>query len=72
MDRKRLGIAVTAIGLVLVVISALADPIGIGEGGGFGWKQVVGVIGGAVVVALGVWLLRSGSSSGTASVSSES
>jgi hypothetical protein len=42
---------------VLVVVSAAADTLGIGEGGGFGWKQVVGVIVGAALVAGAGWFL---------------
>jgi hypothetical protein len=37
-------------------VSALADQLGIGEGD-FGWKQIVGVIVGAVLVAAAGWLL---------------
>ncbi|HSI97057.1 MAG TPA: hypothetical protein VK926_01740 [Gaiellaceae bacterium] len=57
MDRKRMGYVLAAIGALLVVVSAAADPLGIGEGGGFGWKQVVGVVVGAALVAVGAWLL---------------
>jgi len=57
MDRKRMGYLLAGIGVALLVVSALADPIGIGEGGGFGWKQAVGVIVGAVLAAGGLWLL---------------
>jgi len=58
MNRKLVGSIVTAIGAVLLVLSALADPVGLGEGGGFGWKQTAGVIVGAVVVVVGLALSR--------------
>ena len=48
MDRNPIGAVLIAAGSVFVVFSALADVIGIGEGG-FGWKQILGVIIGAVV-----------------------
>jgi hypothetical protein len=57
MDRKLVGGVVTVAGLALLLLSALADPIGVGEGGGFGWKQTTGVIVGAVVVVVGLALL---------------
>ena len=56
MDRRQMGYAIAAVGALLVVVSALADQLGIGEGD-FGWKQVVGVIVGAVLVAGAGWLL---------------
>ena len=53
MDRKRLGWALVALGAALVVVSALADPLGVGEGGGVGWKQITGVVVGAAVALVG-------------------
>jgi hypothetical protein len=53
-----MGALLAIAGVALVVISALADPIGIGGGGGFGWKQVVGVIVGAVAAVLGALAMR--------------
>ena len=41
-----------------LLVSALAEPIGLGdETGGFGWKQITGVIIGAVVMVLGLALM---------------
>jgi hypothetical protein len=57
MDRMRLWWGLVALGAVLVILSALADPIGIGGGDSFGWKQVAGVVVGALAVLLGLWLL---------------
>ena len=57
MDRKRLGWAIAALGAVLVAVSALADPLGLGEGGGVGWKQITGIVVGAAVVLVGVVLV---------------
>lgn len=58
MGRKLLGGAVAAAGVALLVLSALADPIGIGADGGFGWKQTAGVViaAAAVVVGLALYL----------------
>ena len=57
MERRQIGYLVAALGALLIVVSALADPIGVGEGSGFGWKQAVGIVVGAVLVAVGAWLL---------------
>jgi multisubunit Na+/H+ antiporter MnhB subunit len=57
MDRNLVGGVVTAAGVVLLVLSALADPIGVGENAGFGWLQTLGVVVGAVVAIAGLALL---------------
>jgi uncharacterized membrane protein len=54
MSRRTLGFAVLAVGVIVVVVSALADQIGIGRGDAFGWNQIVGVIVGAVIAVVGV------------------
>ncbi len=54
MNRTLLVGLLVVIGAVVVVLSALADPLGLGsEGTGFGWKQIVGVVVGATVMAIG-------------------
>lgn len=57
MDRKLVGGIVIAVGVALLVLSALADPIGVGDDGGFGWKQATGVIVGGVVIVIGLALV---------------
>ena len=50
--------AVTAVaGAVLLAVSLLADPIGIGGTDGFGWKQIAGAIVGGVGIVVGLALL---------------
>ena len=46
------------VGILIVVISGLADPLGPGRSPGFGWRQALGVIVGALVIAAGVYLRR--------------
>ena len=41
-------------GALGVAVSALADPLGIGEGEVFGWLQITGVVLGAITLLLGV------------------
>ena len=60
MDRKLVGGVVTAAGVALLVLSALADPIGIGDDGEFGWKQTTGVIVAAVAIVAGLVLRTRG------------
>ncbi len=54
MDRKRLAWALAVVGAALALVSVLADPLGIGEGGGIGYKQVTGMVVGGVLVAAGL------------------
>jgi hypothetical protein len=54
MDPRPTGIVVGLIGAVILAISALADPLGIGEGHTFGWLQILGVVLGAVILLLGL------------------
>jgi hypothetical protein len=54
MDPRPTGIVLALVGAVGLVISALANPLGIGETEVFGWLQWTGVIVGAIVALLGV------------------
>ena len=56
--RKLAGWVIAAIGVVIVIIGALADQIGVGEsnGGGFGGRQVAAVVVGIVVALAGLGL----------------
>ncbi len=45
-------------GVLLVLISAFADPLGLGRSPGFGWRQTLGVVIGALVLAAGLYLRR--------------
>jgi hypothetical protein len=53
---SRIALAAGVIGVALVLVSALADPIGIGGSSGFGWKQWVGVAVGATLVVAAIVL----------------
>ncbi len=55
-DPRPVGIILALAGAVGIALSALADPLGIGEGHVFGWLQITGVIIGAVVILLGLAL----------------
>ncbi len=46
------------VGVLLVLISALADSLGLGRSPGFGWRQTLGVVVGALVILGGLYLRR--------------
>lgn len=52
VDRRRLGLVVAGLGIVIAAVSALVDELGFGTGG-FGWKQTVGTAVGVGVAILG-------------------
>ncbi len=53
---KTIGIVLLILGAVILVLSLVADIIGIGSSPGFGYKQIVGTIVGAIVTAIGLAL----------------
>ena len=55
--RRALGLVLAALGLALLLVSALANTLDIGKGG-FGWKQIAGVIVGAAVAVVGAAVAR--------------
>jgi len=46
------------IGVLLALLSLLADPLGLGRHPGFGWIQGLGVVIGVLVILAGVFLRR--------------
>jgi hypothetical protein len=58
MSKRNLGIAMTVAGILLVLVSLLADMIGLGaQAGIIGWKQILGAVFGAMVGIGGIILL---------------
>jgi len=45
-------------GVLLFLVSLTADAIGVGEGTGIGWKQILGAVVGVVIAAVGMVQLR--------------
>ncbi len=56
MGKKKLGSLLTGIGIVVLLISVFADPLGIGGYPGFGYKQIIGTILGIVIGVIGALL----------------
>jgi len=58
MTRRAIGIALTVVGLLVGLLSVLADVIGLGGTPGYGRGQIVGTIVGAAILIVGVLLSR--------------
>ena len=56
MSKKSMSIVLIIVGIILVAVSLAADTIGIGSGGGIGWKQQLEAAVGLVAALGGVWL----------------
>jgi hypothetical protein len=52
-NSKTIGIALLAVGVILLISSLTADMIGIGSVTGFGYKQIVGTIAGVIIAVVG-------------------
>ena len=55
MSKRTVGIVLIVLGVLLAIVSLLADALGIGNGAGLGWKQILGAVVGVLVVAGGAW-----------------
>lgn len=62
MDNPMLAWVVIGIGALLVLLALFADPLGLGRPG-FGWRQGLGLVIGAVVILAGLFLRRRGKAS---------
>ena len=55
MSKKHLGTLLIILGVLLAIVSLLADMLGIGNGTGLGWKQILGAVVGGLIAVGGVW-----------------
>lgn len=55
---RTVGIALLAVGVIILAVALLADPIGIGEGDKFGSNQILAAVVGAIVAIAGLVLMR--------------
>ncbi len=59
MDKKTLGIVILIVGIILAVVSATLDIIGLGRQPGFGYWQILGTTVGVIAFVIGlVYTLR--------------
>jgi hypothetical protein len=54
--KKTTGIVLLVVGIIVLLLSLVADPIGIGGSPGFGYYQIGGTIVGAIVTVVGLVL----------------
>jgi hypothetical protein len=58
VQKKGLGSLLIGVGIVFLLVSVFADPLGIGGYPGFGTRQVIGTILGIVLGVIGIFLYR--------------
>ncbi|MGQ0593958.1 MAG: hypothetical protein ACT4QB_15335 [Gammaproteobacteria bacterium] len=64
MSPRNVAIILIVVGIVTVIVFGLADVIGLGGAPtAIGYRQIIGVIIGAIVIVVGVVLLRRSGSS---------
>jgi uncharacterized membrane protein len=55
-DKKTIGIVLIVVGIVVLLLAVLANPLGIGNPARFGFIQIAGVVVGAIVALVGLYL----------------
>jgi hypothetical protein len=55
-SKKTTGIALFVAGIVILILSLVANSIGLGNPSVFGWIQIAGTIVGAIAAAVGLFL----------------
>ena len=58
MSKKTAAVALLVVGVLLFLVAAAADPLGIGGSPGIGLKQLAGIVVGVVLAAVGIGRLR--------------
>jgi hypothetical protein len=59
MSKRNIGISMIAAGVLLILVSLLADTIGLGANTAvIGWKQILGAVVGAAAGIGGFFLMR--------------
>ncbi len=58
MRKKGSSIILVGIGIILILVSLLADVLGIGGYPGIGFKQIIGAVVGGVIAIIGFRMLR--------------
>ncbi len=59
MSKKSLSLIAIIVGLILMIVSLIADLIGLGSYPGINWAQIVGAVVGLGTVLLGFWFRNS-------------
>jgi hypothetical protein len=53
VSRRITGLLISALGVAILAVALFADSIGVGNSEDFGWKQLLGVVAGLAIAALG-------------------
>jgi uncharacterized membrane protein len=60
MQKKTWGFIFTVVGIIILLISLFGDLIGIGGYPGLGYKQIIGIIIGVIIIIIGfIWHRKS-------------
>jgi hypothetical protein len=59
-NQRTIGIVVLVVGSIVLAVSLLADPIGIGGSPKFGYLQIAGTIVGVIVTVIGLVITLKG------------
>ena len=57
MSKRAPGIVLLVLGIVVLLVALGADVVGLGNASAFGTKQIIGVVAGVVIGAVGITLL---------------
>jgi hypothetical protein len=58
MNKKTLGIISVVVGVLLLLVSLMADYVGLGGSPGIGGRQIIGAVVGAIVALAGFVVMR--------------
>jgi hypothetical protein len=54
--KKIAGIALLVVGILVLILSLMADLVGIGRWPVFGYKQIIGSVAGVIAIVVGLFL----------------
>ena len=57
-NKNTIAMVLLVAGAILLLASLTADVIGIGDGVGFGYKQISGIVGGVIAAVVGIYMKR--------------
>lgn len=53
MNTKTVGLVLLILGVLMIVLDLLIEPLQLGGGGGFGWKQIALLVAGILFIGAG-------------------
>lgn len=58
MGSQKMGIVFLLIGLIIFILALIVDFVGLGQYPGYGYKQISGMIVGAIIIIVGVYFTQ--------------